>query len=285
MAFTDASTITLGIVGYGNMGRALALGVSAKAELADHSLLIHEKQEAGAQAAAGAGFALAAQLPDLALRSDIILLAVKPDQVAPALEQMAPAFKPGSLLVSIAAGIPLTYLAKYSQGRCALARVMPNTPALVGQGVFGLCFDKNAPQDTRQAARRLFSSLGLLIELDEDKMNAFTALSGSGPGYVFHFLESLAEAGVSVGLDRASSKSVALALLRGCAAMAEQAEQTDKMSGHAAILREQVSSPGGTTIAGLNHLDRSGARGMLIDAVRAACLRGEEMERALETAK
>jgi pyrroline-5-carboxylate reductase len=104
-------------------------------------------------------------------------------------------------------------------------------------------------------------------------MNAFTALSGSGPGYVFHFLESLAEAGVSVGLGREDSRAIALGLLRGCAAMAEQSGL------HPAVLREQVSSPAGTTIAGLNHLDRQGARGILVDAVREAARRSEEMER------
>lgn len=267
------SALTLGIVGYGTMGKSLALGIAEKSRLARlFPILVYETYAPNAESARNAGLALAPDMAALGAAADMIILAVKPDQMAAAVKPLLPALKPETLLISIAAGISLDTLAALSKGRCFCARVMPNTPALVGQGIFGLCFDGNTPPPLQEAVRFLLSSLGLLIEIPEKNMNGFTALSGSGPGYVFHFMESLAEAGVSVGLDRESSRAIASALFRGCVAMAEKGT-------HPAVLREQVSSPGGTTIAGLNHLDRSGVRGILIDAVHAAARKSAEMEK------
>ncbi|MDR0827599.1 MAG: pyrroline-5-carboxylate reductase [Desulfovibrio sp.] len=264
------SRLRLGIVGFGNMGRALALGVRQNEGLnSSFALGVYEKNPA---AALPPDLVCAPDAAALAEASDLLLIAVKPYHVAPLLAEINSALRPDHLLLSIAAGVNLDFLRKHSRERCPVARIMPNTPALVGRGIFGLCFGPGVPPDRQEIVRRLLAALGMLIEVEESKMNALTALSGSGPGYVFHFLESLAEAGVSIGLDRASSSSIALELLRGCAEMAAQS------SLHPAILREQVSSPAGTTIAGINHLDRQGARGLLVDAVRAACARGLEME-------
>lgn len=269
----SASPLTLGCIGYGNMGRALCLGVAGNPELrAAFPLLVYERWTSGRDRAGNDGMPLAQSAAELARRADIVLMAVKPEQMETALAEIAPELGPEKLLLSVAAGVTFARMAELTGGRVPLARVMPNTPALVGEGIFGLCPGDDAPETMRAALRRLFSGLGLLIEIPESKMNAFTALSGSGPAYVFHFLESLAEAGVSVGLDRESSRAVALKLLRGCAKMAEESGL------HPAVLREQVSSPAGTTIAGLNHLDRLGARGALVDAVRAADARGRELE-------
>ena len=273
MGAFDTPTLRLGCIGFGNMGRALTLGVQRHPDLRDaYELLAFDAYEDSMTAAREAGVRTAADAGALARESDVILLAVKPDQVRDVLAGIAPELTPDKLLLSIAAGVTLEALAKASGGNCLYMRVMPNTPALVGQGMFGLCFGDGLPGTVRTRMRALFASLGGVVEIPESKMNAFTALSGSGPGYVFHFMESLAEAGVSAGLDRKSSQAIALALLKGCAAMAEQTGL------HPALLREQVSSPAGTTVAGLNHLDRSGARGQIIDAVLAALARGKAME-------
>ena len=263
----------LGCIGFGNMGRALMLGVWRRPELREqYPPLVYDSYDACLATAREAGLPIAADAPALARSSDIILLAVKPQQVTDVLRDIAPALVQEKLLISLAAGVRLDKLKRESGGRCPVMRVMPNTPALVGQGIFGLCFEDGISIDLREQARRLFSGLGHAIEIPESKMNAFTALAGSGPGYIFHFMESLAEAGVSAGLDRSGAQAIVLALLKGCAAMAEDTGL------HPAVLREQVSSPAGMTIAALNHLDRCGARGQLVDAVLAAMARGKAME-------
>lgn len=277
MTAAQNAPLTLGLIGYGNMGHALIQGVTQNPALRERFFpLIYEAWEPGAKAAKDAGLAVAHSAGQLAGASDIIILAVKPHQVGGVLDEIAPVLDKNSgtgLVVSIAAGITLDFLQERLAGRCPVARVMPNTLALVGEGYFALCFGKGVAEPFQDAARGLFRGLGSLVELDESKFNAFTALSGSGPAYVFHFMESLAEAGVSVGLDRATSRDIALSLVRGGAAMAEQTGR------HPAELREQVSSPAGTTIAAINHLDRTGVRGHLVDAVIAATERGEEMEK------
>ena len=265
--------LTIGFIGYGNMGRALAGGVLGNEALKKrYALAAYETYGPSAEAAREAGVAVMADASALAAASDIVVLAVKPYQVGAVLEAATPALTQDKLVLSIAAGVRLDFLAAKTSGRCPVARVMPNTLALVGEGFFALCCGEGVRADLKAAAVEVLESLGRLVELDESKFNAFTALSGSGPAYVFHFMESLAEAGVSVGLDRETSRAIALALVRGGAAMAE------RTGVHPAVLREQVSSPAGTTIAALNHLDRTGCRGHLIDAVRAADARGRAME-------
>lgn len=264
---------TIGFIGYGNMGRALANGVLGNAALKRrYALAAYETYAPSAEAAREAGIAVMPDALALVAASDIVILAVKPYQVAEVLAAAAPALGPDKLVLSIAAGVTLDFLAAGTAGRCPVARVMPNTLALVGEGFFALCYGEGVQPGLKAAAVEVLESLGSLVELDESKFNAFTALSGSGPAYVFHFMESLAEAGVSVGLDRETSRAIALSLVRGGAAMAGQTGL------HPAVLREQVSSPAGTTIAALNHLDRTGCRGHLIDAVRAADARGKAME-------
>lgn len=276
MTSVKSVPLKLGLVGYGNMGRALIQGVMQNPGLRERfSPIIFESWEPSAKAARDSGLEVAPSAAHLAAASDIVILAVKPNQVGGVLDEIAPSLAKegsGKLVLSIAAGITLDFMQKRLGGRCPVARVMPNTLALVGEGYFALCFGDGVADPLRDAVRDLLKSLGSLAELEESKFNAFTALSGSGPAYVFHFMESLAEAGVSVGLDRATSRSIALSLVRGAAAMAERTGE------HPAVLREQVSSPAGTTIAAINHLDRTGVRGHLVDAVIAATARGREME-------
>lgn len=269
----ETRALHLGFIGFGNMGRALAMGVRQHPELADaFPLLVHDLQAASLKAARDAGLEIAPDPRTLAERADVILLAVKPDQIPAVLRDIAPAVTGDKVVLSIAAGVTIRTLSEALGGACPVVRVMPNTPALVGEGIFGLCMGKDVPESIQERLRALFTTLGTTVELPESKFNAFTGLSGSGPAYVWHFLDSLAEAGVSVGLDRASSRRIALQLLRGAAVMAERTGLP------AAELREQVCSPGGTSIAGLNVLDRNGVRGHLIDAVIAATRRGREME-------
>ena len=283
--FPGGRPVRLGIAGCGNMGGAFARGIVREAALAaSFSLSVYDPGDRATASMRELGVRLASSASELARDADMILVAVKPQYVAGLLADISPALReakdregpfPGRVLVSIAAGATVDFLRDGVAGACPVARVMPNTLVEVGQGLFGLCLDPASPlpQTAEAALRFLLAGLGRIVDLDEDRMNAFTALAGSGPAYVFHFMDSLAEAGVSVGLTRESSKMIALGLLRGCAALAEVTGE------HAAVLREQVSSPAGTTIAALNHLDRTGTRGHLIDAVLAALARGNAMEK------
>lgn len=270
--------LTLGLAGCGNMGSSLAKSVLRHPDLKRaFPLVVYDPSEAARQALAAQGPRPTSSLAELAEASDIILIAVKPQYVAGVLREVLPVLKAekdsGKTVLSIAAGVNLASLRAGVEDRCPVIRVMPNTLASVGQSSFGLCFGPGVPDARADAVRFLLKTLGQLVELDESRMNAFTALAGSGPAYVFHFLESLIEAGVRVGLTRDSSRDIAMSLLRGGVMLAEQTGL------HPAVLREQVSSPGGTTIAAINHLDRTGARGHLVDAVCAAMARGAEMEK------
>lgn len=279
------AVVRLGILGCGNMGGAFARGVLAHASLQTVvSLITYDPGEKAMQAMRDIGARTADSPLELARMADIILLAVKPQYVGEVLSEISPALSESAgenggnakTVLSIAAGVPLQQLRDGVNGLCPVVRVMPNILVEVSQGLFALCFDKvgrSISEAHRGAVRELLSGLGQIVELEEGAINAFTALAGSGPAYVYHFMDSLAEAGVSVGISRESADAIALGLVRGAAALAETAGV------HPVLLREQVSSPGGTTIAGLNHLDRTGVRGHLIDAVIAAYQRAECMDK------
>ena len=281
--------MNVGIIGCGNMGGAIARGILRNPALREtFPLRVCARSEHTRQAmreawldamgvdknlADGAAFIVPA--PVVAREAEILVLAVKPYQVAGVIRDITPGLTPEKILVSVAAGVSVASLREYCGAICPVVRAMPNTLISVGQGIFGLCCDDPAlPDEGREAVSRLFAGLGQVALLPEDKMNAFSALAGCGPAYVFYMTEALIEAGVSLGLSRAASSDIAFSLLRGCAALAEESGQPP------AILREQVSSPGGMTIAGLNHLDRSAARGIIIDAILAAAGRGKEMEQS-----
>lgn len=278
LSFPPLRTLTLGLAGCGNMGAALAGSVLEHPELRRlFPLVAYDPSETARNAVIELGACPVNSLADLARASDIILVAVKPPYVAGVLREILPVLKAeggaDKAVLSIAAGVNLASLRAGVEDACPVIRVMPNTLASVGQASFGLCFGPGVPPDIAADVRFLLGTLGQLVELDESRMNAFTALAGSGPAYVFHFLESLIEAGVRVGLPRDSSRDIAMSLLRGGVMLAEQTGL------HPAVLREQVSSPGGTTVAAINHLDRTGVRGHLVDAVCAAMARGVEMEK------
>ena len=200
----------------------------------------------------------------LAAACDIVIVGVKPYLVGGVIAEALPALKPETVLISIAAGVTLDDLREAVQGRCHVVRVMPNTPALVGAGIFGIQEDPELPETVFRTVLDLFGLLGSAVVLPEKKFNAFMALVGCGPAYVFHFMDALAEAGVTMGFTRQESLDLVTQLVLGSAKLAALP------GSHPAILREQVCSPAGVTIAAINHLDRTAVRGHIIDAVLAA---------------
>lgn len=197
--------------------------------------------------------------------ADIVLVAVKPQAfqaVVPDLLAVAP--QQTSLLLSIMAGIPLSTL-QTAAPPWPMIRAMPNTPATVGAGMTAIAAGEHASAEHLHQARAIFEAVGEVVEVPENLINAVTGLSGSGPGYVSIMIEALADGGVAAGLPRAVAQQLALQTVKGTA---ELLQQTDI---HPAVMKDRVTSPGGTTIAGIAQLESAGFRAALINAVRAAC--------------
>lgn len=266
-------TCTIACIGCGNMGGAMLGGWLAVAGERGYRLLGMTRTPARAATLAARGLSLCDSAEEAVRQADIVVVAVKPYQVADVLAGLSPALGPGKLLVSVAAGVSVESLRAACGGRCPVVRCMPNTPALVGKGVFALCFDDpSLTAADRERVKGLFADLGVCVELPEGRMIAFSALVGAGPAYVFQMMQGLVQAGATQGFSWAQSRELVAALFEGCACMARQ-EATPLME-----MRDNVCSPAGLTIAGVNVLDRAGLSGLLVDAVLAAEQRGREME-------
>ncbi len=262
---------TLGLIGCGNMGGAIFRGLAGqpvpglKLKLFAHSRTLERCR--------GKGVALADSPAELAEKARIVILAVKPYQILPMLEALTPGLRPDQVIVSIAAGVSLAEIRQALRGRCPAALVMPNTPAAVGQGIFGLCLEDPALEaKDAELLQRLFGALGLAMPMPEDKMKILSPVAGCGPAYVFHFMDALMEAAVTLGFTRPEARRIVIQMLKGSVALAEQSGE------HPAVLREQVCSPAGITIAAINHLDRMAVRGHIIDAVLAAHEKGGRLK-------
>lgn len=202
-------------------------------------------------------------------QADAVLLAVKPQVLASALEPLAGCLA-GKPVISIVAGVPIDRLAGLT-GSGRIVRVMPNTPALVGEGAVGYSLAPEAQAADGELANRILSAVGVAMQVDEKYLTAVTALSGSGPAYVFEFIRALSDGGVAEGLPRDVATKLAIQTVLGSAAMAKETGI------HPAILKDQVTSPGGTTIRALEVLEDRAFAGAVIAAVRACARRSEEL--------
>jgi pyrroline-5-carboxylate reductase len=268
----------IGFIGSGAMAEALAGGLLASG--VDRTrLLASDVNEARRHAfEARIGVATTTDNARVARESDVVVIAVKPGAVAAVLEGMrrSAADEIGRVLwVSIAAGVPLAALEAGLGAPARILRAMPNTPALVRAGATGFVGSAGATRGDRAAARALFESVGVAWEAPEERqLDAVTGLSGSGPAYLFAFLEALIEAGAAAGLPREAASLLARQTAFGAAKLALESELTP------AELRQQVSSPGGTTLAGLSRLEAMGFAAALGEAVQAATSRAGELGRA-----
>ena len=269
----EATTRRIGFIGCGAMARALAGGLIAAGASPDNlkgSDPVAEQRDAFQQAV---GAATRADNREVVEGSDVVVLAVKPGAVATVLCELSSVpdlTRP--LWVSIAAGIPLSALASPLPSDARIVRCMPNTPALVGAGATALCANAQATEEDWALAASIFQAVGITWRAPaEHLLDAVTGLSGSGPAYVFLFLEALGDAGVRVGLPRDVAYRLAFQTVYGSAKLAIEQGQ------HPAQLKDQVTSPGGTTIAGLEELEAAGVRAALYRAVAAATQRSREL--------
>lgn len=259
----------LAICGVGAMGSALLTGWLKGGLAADEVGFVEPSDERAAAVAAQFGVRRI-ELADAAA-AEVIVLAVKPHVIAEALQAIAPTRD--SLVISIAAGVPLAVLEGAAPG-VPCVRVMPNTPALVGQGMSGIVAGNNASHEQLELAVELMQAVGKTMVLPEDKLDALTALSGSGPAYLFYLAEAMIEAGVHLGLTRPDAKTLVDQTLAGSAKLLASSAQS------ATQLREAVTSPAGTTAAALAVLDERAVRAAVVKAVAAAHDRGHQMASA-----
>jgi pyrroline-5-carboxylate reductase len=258
----------IGILGVGNMGTALLDGLTQDGG-SPFELVVYDQAEALLQQRVESyGIESAESVEDLFASTDCVVLCVKPSDVESILESLNGGHYN---LISIAAGVPLSTYTEGLAPETPVVRVMPNTPAQVGEGMSFLAPSSAVGDEFLDVARSIFETVGRVRVVKESDLDAVTALSGSGPAYVFYFLEALKEAGVFNGLDADDSYEAALQTLIGSAELARQDDRSP------AELREAVSSPGGTTVEALQVLDEHGVKGKIKEAVIAAYDKSKEL--------
>jgi pyrroline-5-carboxylate reductase len=203
--------------------------------------------------------------------ADVVVLAVKPQAMSDLLDQIAPHIGPQQLLLSVAAGVPIAAMERKLGPAIRIVRSMPNTPALVGQGACAIAAGRHATEADLQVAKAIFDAVGLTVITEEYLLDAVTGLSGSGPAYIFLIIEALSDAGVKVGLPRRTAQALAAQTVAGSARLLIETGT------HPGQLKDQVTSPGGTAIAGLHTLEAGGLRTTLINAVESATQRAKEL--------
>ena len=260
-----SSALKIGFLGAGKMASALAKGfIRAGLAPADAIIASDPYEAACAAIAKDAGIKTTGSNADVLKAAQVIVLAVKPDQVASVLAEARPHFTEKHLLISIAAGVTLQRLESALPEGARVIRVMPNTPALIGASASAFALGRNATPDDAKLALKLFSAVGIAYQVKESLLDAVTGLSGSGPAYAFVIIEALSDGGVAAGLPRDIATKLAAQTLLGSARMVLETGQ------HPGALKDAVTSPGGTTIEGLHELEKGGLRAALINAVRAA---------------
>ncbi len=253
----------VGVIGVGKMGSALVEGMAAGGWEPGELMVYDVRPEAvqSLRQRVDDSLKVADSVVDLHQKTELLLLCVKPGVVSKALSSLE---EREVRLISIVAGVTLANLRQHVGEGSRIIRVMPNTPAQVGCGMSFVAPGPGVSDDFLDDATRILGEVGEVIVVDESKMDAATALSGSGPAYVFYFLEALQEAGIYLGFDAETALTAALQTLRGSARLAAEKGSSP------ARLRQEVSSPGGTTVEALKHLDESGVKGHIEEAVRRA---------------
>ncbi|CAL5225625.1 g8480 [Coccomyxa viridis] len=278
---STSSAGRIGFIGAGQMGEALICGfvnagmctpdrisVSVRSEERSQRML-----SLGVQVFGDATLGGAAELAEVV---DTIFLSVKPQYLDRVIESLKPHVKERHLIVSIAAGVRLASLEANLPGGTRVIRVMPNTPCLIGQAASAYVLGNNATGEDAEKVFALISSCGLAVNVEERMMDAVTGLSGSGPAYVFLFLEAMADGAVAAGLPREKAMVLAAQTVAGAARMVLESSSDGTLT-HPALLKDRVASPAGTTIAGLTELESAGMRGIIMRAVKAAAKRSEDM--------
>jgi pyrroline-5-carboxylate reductase len=263
---------TVGFIGAGNMAEALIRGLLEAGLVTAERLVaadIHEARRR--QIHERYGVQTVADGREAAAKASILILAVKPQDMEAALRSIAASVDQSKTIISIAAGTPIAFIAERLPAKAKIVRVMPNAPALVLAGAAAIARGEHATAEELQIVETIFSAVGKAVVVEEKHLDAVTGLSGSGPAYVFLFIEALADGGVKMGLPRDVAQLLAAQTVFGAAKMLLESGR------HPAELKDTITSPGGTTVAGLHAIERGRLRGTLMEAVEAGTIRSREL--------
>lgn len=262
----------IGIIGCGNMGRAMLNALLKSSDISNDDIIVSTKSETSAEKIRN-DFKVKTTLvnSEVAERSNILFLAVKPHFFKEVIEEIKDKINNDTIIISIAAGITISQIEEWFGKDIKLVRSMPNTPALVGEGMSAICPNKNITSDELNYVGKLYNSFGKYEILEEKDFHAFIALCGSSPAYVFMFIEAMADAGVKLGIPRAKAYKLVEQSVLGSAKLALE---TGK---HPGVLKDEVCSPSGTTIDAVIELERNGLRSTVISAVEKCAEKSKNM--------
>ncbi len=265
----------IAVIGAGNMGTALLRGILHSSWGKNQDIWAsHPKREKINALAKELDVHWTQDNAEAARKGDILVLAVKPQIMDKVLAEIRDVVTPKKLVISIAAGYTTARLERNLAKKVPVVRAMPNVAAVVKLGATAICRGEHASDEDVKEARRIFEAVGTVVELGEYQLDAVTGLSGTGPMYIFQIIEGLSDAGVRVGLSRDVATQLTIQTVLGAAKMAQELKQ------HPGVLKDLVTSPGGTAIAALHSMERNGLRALLMDAVQAATERSQELGRA-----
>jgi pyrroline-5-carboxylate reductase len=263
---------TIAFLGAGNMAEALIKGLlRAGTARPDSVIATGRRSERLDELQRTYGIRITSDNLAAAQEAEVVVLSVKPQAMDKLLVQVAPALDHRKLVISVAAGVPIAALERRLGAGARIIRTMPNTPSLVGAGACALARGEHASDEDLNVATRIFQAVGITTVVEENLLDAVTGLSGSGPAYIFLVIEALSDAGVKVGLPRYTAQKLAAQTVLGSAKLLIETGI------HPGQLKDQVTSPGGTAIAGLHTLEAGGLRTTLINAVEAATRRAKEL--------
>ena len=261
----------VGFIGVGHMGFALLKGLLESEAIAPHQIRVSTRRPERTQALAQKyGVIAAHNNKACAEGADVVLLAVKPQILTPVVQEIAGVVD-HALLISVAAGIDTARIEREASGNPRVVRAMPNTPSRIKQGATAVCAGRHATEDDLRLAECILENVGCVVRVDEVHMDAVTGLSGSGPAFVFLIIDSFCDAGVKVGLSREVALKLAAQTIQGSARLLQETNE------HPGRLKDEVTSPGGTAIAGLHTLEAGGLRTTIMNAVEAAARRSKEL--------
>lgn len=258
------------IIGAGVMGETLLSGLVRAGRRVDRLLVGEKRPDRAAELEERYGVSVVSNV-DAASKADTLALVVKPQDMGDVLAEIAPVLRPGQLVVSLAAGITTAFIESHVPEGVAVVRVMPNTPALVDEGMAAISPGSHCDEEHLAEAEGLLDSVGRVVRIPERQQDAVTAISGSGPAYIFFVVESMIEAGVHLGLPRSTASELVIQTLVGSAKMLRETGT------HPTVLREQVTSPGGTTASALRELEVHKVRAAFLAAMEAARDRSRQL--------
>lgn len=276
---SDHLHVKLGLIGFGNMAEAVLKGIIAQKVVDPRNIWVTDQSESRR-------LYLRNNFPvqllhdnrELLRRTDVVLIAVKPNNIPALLKEIAPEARPDHLFLSVCAGVrTATFeagLRNDATPKPRVVRIMPNTPALIGKGMAGICEGSFVHEDDLNLPFRIFRAVGEAVQVEEDQMDAVTALTGSGPAYVFYLIEALIQGGVDLGFPPDQAKQMVLQMVLGSATLAKNSDKEPEE------LRRAVTSPGGTTAAAISVLDSRGVKQAFRDCLAAAEARGRELGQA-----